>query len=85
MNLQLYCACRMDFKIEKALEQEIGDIKQIHFGEQLDSLLLVLYILINMDLQEFRHHGPEFLESNSNLANTFTYDKNQNEKGSSEK
>jgi hypothetical protein len=69
MYLGLYCVSRMNERLEKALEQEIGDIKQIHCGEQLDSLLLVFYILIDMDLQEFRHHGPQFLESNSNLVN----------------
>lgn len=68
-KLALYCASRMDFKIEKALQKSMGDFRQGFGDDQVDSLLLVLYNLIDLDLDEFRHYGPEFMVSNSNLCN----------------
>ena len=56
--LALYIVSKMDSKAENALKKELGEFREIHIGDQLDSLLLVLYNLLDMDWKEFRHHSP---------------------------
>lgn len=68
-KLALYCASRMDANLEKALQKSMGDFRQGHGDIQVDSLLLVLYNLVDLDLVEFRHYGPEFMVSNSKICN----------------
>lgn len=48
----------MDPRAQEALRKEHKDLKEVECGEQLDSLLLVLYNLQEMDWKEFRHHSP---------------------------
>lgn len=56
--LSLNLITLMDPRAEEALKKEKCYFKQIHCGDQLDSLLLVLYNLQEMDWKEFRHHSP---------------------------
>ena len=52
----------MDPRAQEALRKEHKDLKEVECGEQLDSLLLVLYNLQEMDWKEFRHHSPVISE-----------------------
>ena len=56
--LTFYVASKMDYRVEMALKKELGELKQVNFGDQLSSLLLVLCNLMDMDWEEFRHHSP---------------------------
>jgi len=56
--LELYVFGKMDVKAANAMKETIGDFRERHYGVQLDSLLLVLYNLVDMDWKEFRHHSP---------------------------
>ncbi|MBO5627791.1 MAG: hypothetical protein J5965_01765 [Aeriscardovia sp.] len=56
--LALYVICKMDSKAKNVLKKKLGDFREIHCGDQIDSLLLVLYNLLDIDWKEFRHHSP---------------------------
>ena len=65
MYLSLYLISKLN-PVDEAMK---GDLRQFHGGDQVESLLLVLYNLLDIDYDEFRHHGPEFMESNSKMIN----------------
>lgn len=68
MYLSLYLISKLN-PVDEAMKEKVGDLRQFHGDDQVESLLLVLYNLLDIDYDEFRHHGPDFLESNSKMIN----------------